>query len=350
MNSPRLLHDIKAQPESFAKVLERQRGEGREALLRAAALMTPGKRVVITGMGASMYACSPLEYFLGEHGIQATLIESAELLYYRQELCRNAVVLMVSRSGESVEVVKLLAALKGSAKVIGVSNVPGSVLDREADCSLQVGSLADEMVALQSYTGTLLTLHLLGAAVVNRFAEGCAEAEGVQRLLPGVIESNIGSLLEWDEFLDAATPVYLLARGPSCGSMNEGALLFNETAKAPSVAMEAASFRHGPVELVEEGFRGMVFAPQGRTRALDLALARDLVRFGGQVRVIGPAGDHTEGLTLCEVPETAEGLAPMLEIIPVQCAALRLAQLKGLRVGSFRYTPQVTRDEATFAC
>jgi glucosamine--fructose-6-phosphate aminotransferase (isomerizing) len=42
-------------------------------------------------------------------------------------------------------------------------------------------------------------------------------------------------------------------------------------------------------------------------------------------------------------------LAPLFEIVPVQAAALRLAQLKGMAVGSFRYTPQVTRDEATFS-
>lgn len=350
MNSPRLLRDIQAQPDSFSRVLERQREEGRDALLQAAALLRSGKRIVITGMGASMYACSPLEYYLGAHGIDGTLVESAELLYYRQEMCRDAVVLMVSRSGESVEVVKLLAALKGVATVIGVSNVPGSVLDREADCSVQVGSLVDEMVALQTYTGTLLALYLMGAAAVNRFEEGCAAAADVHRMLKGVIEESVENLRSWDEFFDAATPVYLLARGPSCGSMHEGALLFNETAKASSVAMAAASFRHGPVELVEEGFRGIVFAPRGSTRGLSLSLARDLVRFGGQVRVIGPAGEDTKGLNVCAVPETPESLAPMLEIVPIQCAALRLAQLKGLRVGSFRYTPQVTRDEATFAC
>jgi len=42
-------------------------------------------------------------------------------------------------------------------------------------------------------------------------------------------------------------------------------------------------------------------------------------------------------------------LSPLFEIVPVQVAALRLAQLKGITVGSFRYTPQVTLDEATFS-
>jgi hypothetical protein len=39
-------------------------------------------------------------------------------------------------------------------------------------------------------------------------------------------------------------------------------------------------------------------------------------------------------------------LAPLLEIIPVQIAAVRLAQSRGLTVGRMRFAPQVARDEA----
>jgi glucosamine--fructose-6-phosphate aminotransferase (isomerizing) len=42
-------------------------------------------------------------------------------------------------------------------------------------------------------------------------------------------------------------------------------------------------------------------------------------------------------------------LAPLLEIVPVQVAAMRLAELRGVVVGSFRYTTQVTRDEGSIA-
>ena len=52
--------------------------------------------------------------------------------------------------------------------------------------------------------------------------------------------------------------------------------------------MAAASFRHGPIELVDDCFRGIVFAPMGKTRALNLALASELERFGGKVLLVGP--------------------------------------------------------------
>lgn len=349
MNSSRLLQDIKMQPESLARVLDYQLGEGRHAILKSAGLIRNSRRVVITGMGASLYGSIPFEYCLSSLGIDAVAIESAELLHYRGRECNGAVVLLVSRSGESVEVARLLPQLKGAAATIGVTNESGSALAQAVDSVIVVGSLPDEMIAIQSHTGTLLTLALLGAAVAGNLDGIRTALTSMLAALPAFIEENVSRLAEWDEFLEAGSPVHLLGRGPSCGSAFAGAQLFNETAKAPAIGIPAGSFRHGPVELVDERFRGLIFAPAGRTRGLNAALARDLARFHGQVRVIGPAGSDIGNLPLCETPPVPEALAPLVEIVPVQLAALRLAHLRGLTAGKFRYVAQVTRDEATFA-
>jgi glucosamine 6-phosphate synthetase-like amidotransferase/phosphosugar isomerase protein len=66
------------------------------------------------------------------------------------------------------------------------------------------------------------------------------------------------------------------------------------------------------------------------------------------VRVVGNFGDDRAGLTIVEVPEVSEWLSPLVDIVPLQVAALRLAERKGLAVGKFRFAPQVTRDEMKF--
>ena len=350
MREPRLLRDIAGQPESLAGVLRRQAGEGRAALRQAAEMLRTARRVVVTGMGASLYAATPLYYRLAALEIDAALVESGELLHYLRGLCEDAVVLAVSRSGETVELVKLLPELGPlGCRLVSATNEAESALAVAADCSLVAGSLPDEMVAIQSYTGTLLALHLLGAEVAGEFTEAHDEAVRLIDALPAYIEANIEAIAEWDGFLDPALPVHLLGRGPSYGSACEGGLLFGETAKAAAFGMPAASFRHGPVEAVDASFRGLIFAPPGRTRSLDMALANDLVRFGGKVRVIGAPGEDAAGLPIVPAPDAGEFLTPLAQIIPVQLAALRLAQLKGLTPGVFRHAPQVTRDEARFA-
>ena len=340
--------NIQAQPESLTHALSYQCEAGSAAIQQAAKLLRSAKKVVIAAMGASLFASIPLQYFLSSLGVDAVAIEAGELLHYLQGSWKSAVVLMVSRSGESIEITRLLAMMKGKVPIIGVTNEPLSQLARSADVSIQLSSLPDQIVAIQTYTGTLLALHLLGSAVAGRLD---AAGDQVRQLLPTFAshtERNVAAIKQWDNFLHPDSNIYLLGRGPSVASTLEGALLFHEVAKAPAVAMPIASFRHGPVEVVDARFRGFVFAPEDNTRDLNLAMAEDLVRFGGQTRLIGPSSSLPPSLSVCETPALPGTLAPLFEIVPLQVAALRLAILRGIEPGSFRYAPQVAVDEANF--
>lgn len=346
----RLASNILDQPESLAGALRYQCEEGAAAMEQAANLLRSAKKIVIAAMGASLYASLPLQYHLTALQLDAVAIEASELLHYLSGAWKDAVVIMVSRSGESVEIARLLERMKGSVPIIGVTNEPQSLLATSADVSLYTASLPDEIVAIQTYTGTLLTLHLLGCAVGGTFKSSAEEARQLLPAFTAHIQRSTAAIEEWDTFLQPDSTAYLLARGPSLASAYEGALLFHEVAKAPAVAMPVASFRHGPVEVVDQNYRGFVFAPNDRTRELNLALARDLVRFGGQVRLIGPSlQDFSIRAAGSDMPEATGTLSPLFEIVPLQVAALRLAILRGIVPGSFRYAPQVAVDEGSFS-
>jgi glucosamine--fructose-6-phosphate aminotransferase (isomerizing) len=345
---PRLLRDIESQPESLATVLSHQLGRGHDALVEAARRVAEARRVVITGIGASMMASIPFEHRLCAAGIDATIVESGELLHYPRPLPRGTLVVVVSRSGESIEIARLLPHLRDRCTTLGVTNDPESSLARGVDHLLEVRSLADEMVAIQSYTGTWLALQLVAARSVDELTAAAGAAQEAIDWLPRFIREGVERLTHWDALFAAGAPIHLVARGPSLGSALEGALLFNETARLPAVGMAATSFRHGPAEIVDHSFAGLVFAPATATRPLNLALARDLAGFGGRVRVIGPRLDDLSGLDCYDTPEVPEWLAPLFEVVPVQLAALRLAQLRGVPVGQFRHVPQVSQDEASF--
>lgn len=316
--------------------------------MRAAELLRSARQVVITGMGASLFAAFPLETHLCSLGVNAVAIEAGEFLHYRHHAYRDAVVLVVSRSGQSIEIAKLLAILKRKQPVIGVCNAPASLLSREADIAISIASLEDDIVALQTYTGTLLTLYLLAKEFEDSMSAAKSEIVTLLPRFSELVRMNLSDLLQWDVFLRGNPTMYLLGRGPSCASVQEGALLFNEVAKFPAVGMTAASFRHGPAEVVDQNFRGIIFAPNGSTRDLNIALARDLTRFGGQIRLIGPGADEVADLPVMEVPRVPDMVAPMCEVIPIQAAALRLAELREVVPGSFRFVPPVALDEASF--
>jgi glutamine---fructose-6-phosphate transaminase (isomerizing) len=347
--APRLAQDIQGQAAALAGVLQYHTGAGRGPLQQAAAALRSSKKIVIVGIGASLNGAMPLENLLCSRGLDAVAIEAGELLHYRLSAYRDATFVLVSRSGESVEILKTLNALRGRVATIGVSNDPNSPLARQADMAVDLHSPADEMVAIQTYSATILSLYLLGAAATDQWEQAQREVGTLTEALPAWIAGNLESARQWDQFLDKGSTVYALGRGPSHGSALQSALLFSEIAKAPAIGMTVASFRHGPVEVVDDRFRGLIFAPQGKTRELNLALARELLGFGGSVRVIGPPPPQGTDLPWIGTPSCPDMLAPLVEIVPVQVAALRLAELRDLVVGSFRFTPQVARDETRIA-
>src|ERR1700743_2158032 len=108
VNTP-LVENILHQPQAFRQIAEYQFGQGSDALDRAASLLKSKRRIILSGMGASYFACIPFQYMLSERVLQATVVDTAELLYFLPSLIGpDTVVVLVSRSGESVEVVKLI--------------------------------------------------------------------------------------------------------------------------------------------------------------------------------------------------------------------------------------------------
>ena len=350
VNTP-LLENILSQPAALRGVAQHHLGVGESALTQAAALLLKSKRVVISGMGASFFASLPFAYALSARGVCVVTLEASELLYFLDaQISTDSAVLLVSRSGESVEVAKLLVeARRRGASVLGVTNVPESTLGRESDHAIFLASPPDELVAIQTYVATVATLALLSAAMDGELSSAGPElgqlAHVLERWLPECVQARAA----WSEFLEPRGAIYLLGRGPTMGSVAEGALLMHETAKATAVGMSVAQFRHGPVEVVEAGFRAILFGTQAATAALDASLASDLLRMGGKVRWIGPAHPEAGVAALCHWPQNIPArFLPIAEILPLQLAAYRKAELVGVRPGAFRWAPAITATEAGF--
>ncbi len=325
-----LVSDILGQPDSLRRVFEYHAGAGRNDLARAAAEIRHARRVIFTGMGSSLFASMTTVGALNALGRSALAIDASEMLYYYRAFGRDTLAILVSRSGETVEVVKLLPILRAQGvHIVGVTNVAESTLATQSDVSVLIGSAPDHLVALRTYTGTVATLLLLAS-----------QAGGLPGGIPGALADAMESVIQ--SGLDAAPPpwrpgsrIYVLGRGPSLGSVHEGALLFHETARTPAVPMSCAQFRHGPVEAVTRDVVAFVFASQPETRELDLSLAEDLRALGACANVI--SFDPVTG-----------PWATVLDVIPIQIAAMRLAEARGVPAASFQFAPMVTVDETGF--
>jgi len=356
MTSVPMLDNILGQPASHRGVLELHQGRNHSALAACAKPIRACRGTVFfSGMGASLFAALPAVSRLAEHGCRVQSVESAELLHYGSAgLQPGDVGVLISRSGGSVEVLRLAEKMRAQgATVIGVTNVPGSQLEDASDFCLRIGAQPDQLIAVQTYSGTLLALLLLAEEVIG--AESARLMNACLELLPalsGYIENCLRASDTWRDVFDGPGALYLLGRGPALASVYEGALLLHETAKAPAVGISSGQFRHGPVEVVSDTFRAVVIGTPALTRAIDRSLAADLVKMGSHVRWIGPCGglDHTQPLADWPLAESAftSLLAPLFEIIPLQVAAYRLALWRGITPGDFRYASDITSSESGF--
>jgi glucosamine--fructose-6-phosphate aminotransferase (isomerizing) len=355
MTAPPMLGNILAQPDSHRALLALHQGGGRANLRACAEKIRDCKgSVIVSGMGASLFAAVPAVSHLQQQGFLAQAVESAELLHYGSARLRPADLgIVISRSGASIEPVLLAEKMRHAGMtVIAVTNVPGSKLEQLAHLTLAIGSQADQLIAVQTYTGTVLTLLLLAEEVLagenQHLSEACAAA------LPA-LSAHIDRCLRagdsWQELLTGST-LYLLGRGPALASVHEGALLMHETAKAPAVGMSSGQFRHGPAEIVSKDFCAVVFGSPQHTQNLDRSLADDLFSLGADVRWIGPSAKHEDGRqhapSLVPWPEVPPLLAPLFEIVPLQVAAYRLALWRGITPGDFRHVSEVTSSESGF--
>jgi glucosamine--fructose-6-phosphate aminotransferase (isomerizing) len=282
------LLDILDQPAALADTVA---GLGQVAALAG---LGGFSRVLLTGMGGSFHALQPLLMRLVEHGLDAVAYETAELIYYFEAALRpGTLVVAVSQSGRSVEMVRLLDMAAGRVKIVGVTNTPDSPLAARADWTVLTRAGAEATVSCKTFVATLAALEWVGAALrgadhshVESELRGAAEA--VQAYLEGW-ESKVAAL---DELLGGVRAVFLTGRGTSMAAAGAGGLTLKESAHFHAEGMTCSAFRHGPLEMCGPDVFVMVFAGDAKTRALNEKLVLDVRKAGARAALVGPQSDR----------------------------------------------------------
>ena len=109
--------------------------------------------------------------------------------------------------------------------------------------------------------------------------------------------------------------------------------------------MGTGAFRHGPQEIVGEGVRFGVWIDGALMREPDLAVARDLRKLGARVMLIGQKLPDDAGDLVFQLPAIPAEWQFLIDIIPAQLAAERLARLSGVDCDSFRLSSYIVEDQ-----
>jgi glutamine---fructose-6-phosphate transaminase (isomerizing) len=337
------LHDLLQQPQALENTLATLKTS--RPLLSLAQRLKRGRfqRVVLTGMGSSFHALHPLNLELIRQGFTALRVETSELVHYERRLFDpKTLIIAVSQSGESAEMVRLVETNRKRCPVIAVTNTPESFLAKHADVTVLTDAGREFSVSCKTYVTALMTLKWLGDILCDR------DLRRTRRELKHAGPAACAYLADWKghvhmlaEALGGARQLFLVGRGASLASTGAGALFVKEADRFHAEGMSSAAFRHGPFEMLGKDIFVLMFAGETRTRNLNQRLLVDIREQGGRAELVGEAA----ALSCCRIDGHGSGIAQILEILPVQMMTLALAALAGREAGRFERTSKVTTTE-----
>jgi glutamine---fructose-6-phosphate transaminase (isomerizing) len=339
----RYLSDLLSQPQALDATWRKLREtKAPEEIVR---LTQSGRfdRIVLTGMGSSYFALHPLSIQLAENGWTPLMLETSELVHFYSHLLMPAtLVVAVSQSGQSAEMVRLLELNAGNAAIIGVTNNESGPLAKQANVAVLTAAGDEYSVSCKTYLCTLMALQVVGAALCGLEVAQCLRGlEEAGEKVQSYLHHWKSHVLEFCDLLHDVRDMFLVGRGPSLGAACTGALILKEAAHFHAEAMSSAALRHGPFEMLGPGIFIGVFAGSERTRALNEKLADDLERSGVQAVLFSSHSRHPA----CRLPDVSEFVRPMVEILPVQMMTLALGAIANREPGVFERATKVTDIE-----
>jgi len=316
--------------------------------------LAAGHAVILTGMGSSYDACYPAAAELARAGVAAVMLDSAELLHFRTGmLSRDTVLVVVSQSGESAEVVRLARHLRGRADhplVIAITNGATNTLSELSDRSIETGAGEEVGPSTMTFAASLVVTGavarvLAGASPNDVVQQQLGDAELAAVAIEGLLD-DAAMPERLESWLGGRATMVILGRGPARAAAEMGALTIKEAAGIPVESLQTAQFRHGPLELAGPDLAAVVIATEPETSSLDLSLATELAAAGAAVLVVTTeplaSSSAVERIAIGRLDRT---LAPAVSILPLQLLAWRLAGLRGRSPGAYHRASKVTTHE-----
>lgn len=295
--------------------------------------------VVTVARGSSDHAATYAKYLLETRVgvLTSSAAPSVSSVYATGSHFRNALLLAISQSGKSPDLLAAVAAAKrAGARVVSLVNAEGSPLAAISDHVIPLCAGEERSVAAtKSFIASL-------AAIAQLAARWSGDAQLLAALdkLPEQLRRSWE--LDWSaavERLRDQQHLYVIGRGPGFGIALEAALKFKETCALHAEAFSAAELKHGPMALVQPGFPVLAFAQADQARDGVAALLQELAALGADVMAAGVSVPGT-----LELPSIAAhpAIQPLLQVQSFYRLANALAVARGGDPDRPRHLSKVT--------
>ena len=302
-------------------------------------------RIVTIACGTSYHAGLVGKYWIEKFsGIPNEVIYASEFRYADVPIDEHTLVLAISQSGETADTrFAALSAKEKGASVVGIVNVVGSSLDREADFTLYTHAGPEiGVAATKTFTAQLVILYLASLLfALKRKKISKEEFQTLVDLMNG-LPSKVEKVLELSDFIAELATKYrkfknflYLGRWLSYPIALEGALKLKEISYIHAEGYPAGEMKHGPIALIDENMPVVIIAPKDRVYEKIISNLEEVLSRKGKVLSVGFEDDRflkEKSENFIGIPKVNELLTPIVSVIPLQLLAYHIADQLGLDV------------------
>src|SRR5262245_893339 len=303
------------------------------------------QRVVLVACGTAYHAAL-LGRTMVERlaGLPAEVDLASEFRYRDALVGPETLVVAISQSGETADTLGAVKAaqLKG-CPILAITNVVGSALAREASGVLTMHAGPEIGVAsTKAFTTMIVATYLLGLWLGRE--RGAIGAEEVKKRIhdlvemPRLVEKTLeldGQVAALARHLSSARDFLYLGRGLQYPIALEGALKLKEISYIHAEGYAGGEMKHGPIALIADELPVEALTPRDGSYERMLGNIEEVRAREGMVIAVTHPGDRVvtaKAHHVIEVPASADLLAPLLTVVPLQFLAYHIAVRHGCDV------------------
>jgi glucosamine--fructose-6-phosphate aminotransferase (isomerizing) len=323
-----MLKEIMEQPKTLAQATE----QDRETFTRVALDILRADHVIVTACGSSRYAALVGRYLFSSVGkIFCDVVMASEFQYFADSVGKNTLVLAISQSGETYDVVEgVKLAREAGAKIVSIINRPQSLLGELShhviylNCGPEIG-----VAATKSFLNQVAVFYLLSFAMVHSFDMAAENIRHIGRQVAQVIDWNKDVIREIADNFHTKDDFYYIARGINFAIASEGALKLKEISYIHAEGMPAGELKHGTLSLIEKGTPVVVICPSDYTYHETLSNAIEAKSRGAHIIAVSDENNEIYDHWI-KLPKVHELLYPLVAVVPLQLLAYQLTVKRNL--------------------
>lgn len=284
------------------------------------------KNIFFTGSGSSYHAALVAKNLLSRFGkIRSEVIMSSEFQYNLDNIDKDSVIIAISQSGETADVLQSIKIAKEkNAKILSIVNVQTSSLARLSDCYLGINCGPEiGVAATKSFTGQLAIFYM----IIDKISDNATRFVDNMKFFPEIFEGIIqleGEIERIAEVIKDAKDIYILGKSLHYPIALEGSLKIKELAYIHAEGIAAGELKHGPLALIENNTAVIVLNPEDETFNDTLRSTNEIKSRGAYIIGISNKEDIIFDRHI-KIPTVNKSFYPIIEVIPIQILSYYLA-------------------------